>query len=167
MKVISIVGKSNSGKTTLIEKVIRELTKRGYRIGTIKHDTHGFEIDYPGKDSYRHFHSGAEMTMILGPDKAAVIKRLEKTMSLSQALDTFFDCRHHQFDLIITDGFKKEKQPKIEVVRKSVSAEPICRNKGDNLVALVSDFEISGYTVPRFHLNKTRDIVNFIERTFL
>ncbi len=164
-KVISIVGKSNSGKTTLLEKIIRELAGRGYRIGTIKHDTHGFEIDYPGKDSYRHFHAGSAMTVISGPDQIALVKRLARPLTLDETLKTFFN--HHKLDLIITEGFKRENKPKIEIVRKKVSTEPICRTKGDGLVALVSDTKIEGYSVPQFGLNEIKKITDFIRERFL
>ncbi|HLD36431.1 MAG TPA: molybdopterin-guanine dinucleotide biosynthesis protein B [Planctomycetota bacterium] len=166
-KVISIVGKSGSGKTTLLEKIVKELARRGYSIGTIKHDTHGFEIDYPGKDSYRHFHAGSTMTMILGPDKLALVKRLAKPLDLDQALKVFFANKHHKLDLIITEGFKRELKPKIEIVRKAISTEPICRTKGDLLAALVSDTKINGYSVPQFELNDVKKITDFIERKFI
>ncbi|MEW6025989.1 MAG: molybdopterin-guanine dinucleotide biosynthesis protein B [Planctomycetota bacterium] len=175
MRVISIVGKSSSGKTTLLEKIVKELTQRGYDIGTIKHDTHGFEIDYPGKDSYRHFHAGSRMSMILGPDKMALVKRLDKPLPLDDTLKVFF--RHHKLDLIITEGFKRENKPKIEIVRKAISTIPICRNKGDNLVAIVGDAMIQGYTVPQFGLpavapaqaglNEIKKITDFIEKKFI
>jgi len=165
MKVISIVGKSGSGKTTLLEKIIRELARRGYHIGTIKHDTHGFEIDYPGKDSYRHFHAGSQMTMISGPNQIALVKRLARPLTLDETLKTFF--KPHKLDLIITEGFKRENKPKIEIVRKAVATEPICRNKGDQLAALVSDMKIKGYAVPQFGLNDVKKITDFIESQFL
>jgi len=171
MKVISIVGKSSSGKTTLLEKIVRELTRRGYHIGTIKHDTHGFEIDYPGKDSYRHFHAGSQMTLISGPDQIALVKRLDKPLALNETLKTFFKphkpARSGGLDLIITEGFKRENKPKIEIVRKAVAIEPICRNKGDRLAALVSDMKIKDYAVPQFGLNEIKKITDFIEETFI
>jgi molybdopterin-guanine dinucleotide biosynthesis protein B len=164
-KVISLVGKSNSGKTTLLEKIVKELTRRGYSIGTIKHDTHGFEIDYPGKDSYRHFHAGSQMTLISGPNQIALVKRLDKPLALDATIKLFF--KPHKLDLIITEGFKRENKPKIEIVRKAVSTEPICRTKGDLLVALVSDTKIKDYSVPQFGLNEIKKIVNFIESKWL
>lgn len=166
-KVISIVGKSSSGKTILLEKIVKELTRRDYRIGTIKHDTHGFEIDYPGKDSYRHFHAGSQMTLIMGPDKIALVKRLSKPIFLDQTLKVFFNNKHHKLDLVITEGFKRENKPKIEIVRKAISTEPICRAKGDFLIALVCDTKIKGYSVPQFGLNEIKKIATFIESKWL
>ena len=72
--IISIVGKSDSGKTTLIEKIIPELNKRGYRVATVKHDVHGFDIDIEGKDSWRHKNSGAHTVVISSPQKIAMIR---------------------------------------------------------------------------------------------
>jgi len=167
MKVISIVGRSNSGKTTLLEKIVKEFSRRGYQIGTIKHDTHGFEIDYPGKDSYRHFHSGSKMTMILGPDKIAVVRRLDRPLSLQQAIRIFFNDKYNQLDLIITEGFKKEDKPKIEIIRKIVSSKPICKIINDNLIALVTDIKIKDYDIPQFGLNAISKITDFIEENFI
>ncbi|MFH0888734.1 MAG: molybdopterin-guanine dinucleotide biosynthesis protein B [Planctomycetota bacterium] len=166
-KIVSIVGNPYSGKTTLLEKIVKELVKRGYQIGTIKHNVHGFEIDYPGKDSYRHFHSGSKMAMILGTDKIAVVRRLEKSLSLRQAIQMFFNNREHKLDLIITEGFKRESKPKIEIVRSKISSEPICRVKEDNLVALISDIKITNYNIPQFRLNDISKITDFIEDKFI
>ena len=92
--IVSIVGKSDAGKTTLIEKLISELKRRGYRVATIKHDAHRFDIDHPGKDSYRHFHAGADWTVIGSPDKIASVRRLERELTLdeiaAQISDVFF-----------------------------------------------------------------------------
>ena len=82
--IVSIVGKSDAGKTTLLEKLIPELKRRGYRVATIKHDAHQFEIDHPGKDSYRHFHAGADWTIIGSPAKLALVRRLERELSLDE-----------------------------------------------------------------------------------
>ena len=75
--IVSIVGKSNSGKTTLIEKLIAELTRRGWRVATIKHNRHGFEIDHEGKDSWRHKQAGAVATVVASPRRIAVIEDTE------------------------------------------------------------------------------------------
>jgi molybdopterin-guanine dinucleotide biosynthesis protein B len=161
--VVSIVGKSNSGKTTLLVKIVQRLTRKGYRIGTIKHDAHSFEMDYPGKDSYRHFHSGSNATLILSPEKLAFIKRLTKPMPLNTVIKRFF----YDVDLLITEGFKKEDKPKIEIVRSKISQAPLCAPKGNNLIALVTNISIKGYPQPQFKLNDVKRITEFIERRFL
>jgi molybdopterin-guanine dinucleotide biosynthesis protein B len=163
VKIISVVGKSGSGKTTLLEKIIKKLSGKGYRIGTIKHDAHGFEIDYPGKDSYRLFHAGSRATLIISPEKLAFVKRLDKTVKLHTIARSFFK----GFDLIITEGFKRENKPKIEIVRAAVSKTPLCRPRGDNLIALVTDLKIAGYPQPKFKLKQITQISDFIEREFL
>jgi len=161
--IISIVGKSASGKTTLLTKIVRELTRQGYKIGTVKHDAHKFEIDYPGKDSYRHFHSGSEATLIISPEKLAFIRRLSKPLKLKRVLNYF----PPEIDLIITEGFKRENYPKIEVVRSATGSVPICKPKGDNLIALTSDIKIKNYRIPQFRLGATKKIVHFIKEKFL
>ena len=82
--ILSIVGKSGSGKTTLLEKLIAELKRRGYRVATIKHHAHpGFEIDQPGKDTWRHAQAGSDHVVIAAPDKIASIRRLERDNQLA------------------------------------------------------------------------------------
>ena len=82
--IISIVGKSDSGKTTLIEKLVPELTRRGYRVATVKHDVHGFEVDREGKDSWRHKQAGAHTVVISSPQKIALIRDVEKDSTLDE-----------------------------------------------------------------------------------
>ena len=82
--IISIVGKSDSGKTTLIEKLVPELTRRGYRVATVKHDIHGFEVDREGKDSWRHKQAGAHTVVISSPQKIALIRDVEKDLTLDE-----------------------------------------------------------------------------------
>lgn len=140
-------------------KIIKRLSKKDYRVGTIKHYSHRFEIDYPGKDSYRHFHSGSNATIIISPTKLALVKRLSRPLSLKSIIKNFFQ----DVDLVITEGFKQEDKPKIEVIRNV----PICAPHGDNLVALITDVSIAGYKQPQFKPDETNKIVDFIERKFL
>jgi molybdopterin-guanine dinucleotide biosynthesis protein B len=97
----------------------------------------------------------------------ALVKRLDKPLNLSQALQLFFDGKVHKLDLIITEGFKRENKPKIEITRSKISPKPICRPRGDNLIALVSDVKITTYKIPQFGLNDVMKIVDFIEKEFL
>jgi molybdopterin-guanine dinucleotide biosynthesis protein B len=97
--IVSIVGKSDAGKTTLIEKLIPELKRRGYRVATIKHDAHQFDIDHPGKDSYRHFHAGADWTIIGSPAKLALVRRLDREFTLDEIAAQITDV-----DLILTEA---------------------------------------------------------------
>jgi molybdopterin-guanine dinucleotide biosynthesis protein B len=159
--IISIVGKSDSGKTTLIEKLVPELTRRGYRVATVKHDVHGFEVDQEGKDSWRHKQAGAHTVVIASPNKVALIRDVEKDLSLEEIREKFVQ----DVDLIISEGYKKDVQPKIEIFRKGKHKELLC-TKEDNLVAIVSNqrFDIG---VSCFFLDDINGLADFIEKKFL
>jgi molybdopterin-guanine dinucleotide biosynthesis protein B len=159
--IVSIVGKSDSGKTTLIERLIPEIKRRGYRIATVKHDTHSFEIDSEGKDSYRHKKAGAAISLISSPEKVAVIADVDRDMNLSELRDQFVS----NVDLIISEGYYRDSQPKIEVFREAAHGEPLCQ-KDDNLVAFVSDVPFDR-GVPCFGLDEIERIADFIEERFL
>jgi len=159
--IVSIVGKSDSGKTTLIEKLIPILKARGYRVGTVKHDVHGFEMDREGKDTYRHFHAGADGVLISSPKKMALIKRVHETPSLDELVTQF----HPDMDIIITEGFKGLDKPKIEVFRSTVHSQPLCTAE-DNRVALASDIPLE-VDCPRFDINDAEAVADFIEERFL
>jgi molybdopterin-guanine dinucleotide biosynthesis protein B len=157
--VLSIVGKSESGKTTLIENLIPELKKRGYRIGVVKHAHHGFEIDREGKDSYRHKQAGADSVMIVSPGTIAMIKRVS-TQRLEDLIPFFGDV-----DLLITEGFKRDPAPKIEVFRAERHRSPACLEDA-SLIALVSDTPLNT-AVPRFAPGDIEAITHFIVTRFL
>lgn len=116
---IAIVGRHNSGKTTLVERTIAELTKRGYDLGSVKHHGHkGFDIDYPGKDSYRHRAAGATETVIVAPDKMARVKTLEHDLECSEIVASM-----PNHDLVIVEGYRKSGLPCIEIMRADNSAD--------------------------------------------
>ena len=159
--IISIVGKSDSGKTTLIEKLVPELTRRGYRVATVKHDVHGFEVDREGKDSWRHKQAGAHTVIISSPQKIALIRDVEKDSTLDEIRGRWIQ----DVDLILSEGYKKDVQPKIEVFRKEKHKKLLCTKK-DNLVAIVSNQKFN-VGVPCFHLEDMKGLSNFIEKEFL
>lgn len=159
--IVSIVGKSNSGKTTLIEKLIPILKRRGYRVATIKHDVHGFEMDREGKDTYRHFHCGADGVLISSPRKMALIKRVEREATLEELTSRFYS----DMDIVLTEGFKSLDKPKIEVFRSEVHEKPLCTAE-DNRIALASDTPIEVDCL-RFDINDADAISDFIEERFL
>lgn len=141
--VVSVVGYSGSGKTTLLEKLISELTQRGYAVGTIKHDVHGFEMDKPGKDSWRHKKAGASATIISSPYQIGMVRDVEHDHSPEELMALLPD-----MDIILTEGYKQENLPKLEVFRSEVHKAPLF--KGDkSLLALISDDPID-LGVPRF-----------------
>ena len=153
--VLSIVGKSDSGKTTLIEKLIPALKRRGYRVGVVKHAHHGFDMDHRGKDSYRHRQAGADTVMIASPGQLAMIKQTT-ARSLDELAPYFEDV-----DLLITEGFKRDRAPKIEVFRSQRHHNPACL-QDETLVAMVSDTAMD-LMVPHFHLDDIEAITAFIE----
>lgn len=159
--ILSIVGKSNSGKTTLIEKLVAELKSRGWKIGTVKHDVHGFDIDIPGKDSYRHRAAGADSVIISSPQKLALVKSVPQELTLDQLAKQYFS----DVDLILTEGYKREDKPKIEIHRRAVNPELLC-GPGDNLLAVASDTKWEA-GVPCFDLNDYKTIADFVEDNFL
>jgi molybdopterin-guanine dinucleotide biosynthesis protein B len=159
--IVSIVGKSDSGKTTLIEKIVPELIRRGYRVITVKHDLHDFEIDREGKDSWRHKQAGAQGVIISSPRKVALIRNVDRDMSLEELRDAFGG----DADLILSEGFKKDVQPKIEVFRKEEHAELLCTPE-DNLIAIASN-RPSDIGVPCLDIDDVKGIVDLIESTFL
>jgi molybdopterin-guanine dinucleotide biosynthesis protein B len=159
--ILSIVGISDSGKTTLIEKLLPELTRRGYRVATVKHDIHGFEVDREGKDSWRHKQAGAHSVVISSPTKAALIRDVERDMNLEEIREKLI----RDVDLILSEGYKKDVQPKVEVFRKEKHKKLLCTKK-DHLVAIVSNrkFRVG---VPCFDLEDTKGLANFVEKEFL
>ncbi len=159
--IVSIVGKSNSGKTTMIEKLVPELLRRGYRVATIKHDVHGFEVDREGKDSWRHKQAGAHTVIISSPRKLALIRDMDHDAELAELRDRFVQ----EVDLILSEGFKRNNQPKIEVFRKEMNQELLCTPE-DNLLAIASNQPIT-IGVPCFALDDAKGIVDLIENKFL
>ena len=157
--LVCIVGKSDSGKTTLIEKLLPQLRRLGLSVGTIKHDVHGFDIDHPGKDSWRHKQAGASLTLISSPRKLALVKDTDHDSRLEELLPYF-----KGLDLVLTEGYKRESRPKVEIFRPEAHPEPLCRGD-ENLVAMVSDFDID-LGVPRFGLEDAGGLALFLKQTF-
>ncbi len=160
-KTIAFVAKSNTGKTTLLEKLIQELKQRGYLVGAIKHDAHKFDIDHPGKDSYRLTAAGADTMLISSPEKLALVKKHECTPSLENMIETYFQ----DMDIVLTEGFKMSNLPKIELHRKDRSASLICRGESNDpmLIAVASDESLE-LDVPLLDLNNTMQIADFLEK---
>jgi len=160
--IVSIVGKSDSGKTTLIEKLVRELKSRGFRVATIKHDAHSFEIDCEGKDSWRHKQAGAALTVISSPSKLALVADTDHDYSLAELREEFI----RGVDLILTEGYKREDNPKIEVVRSEHHVEMLCREE-HSLIAIAGDPPNPPAGVPVFDLNDPQPLCDFLEESFL
>jgi len=160
--IVCIVGKSDTGKTTLVEKVVKELTSRGYQIATIKHDAHSFDIDHKGKDSWRHKKAGAMVTVISSPSKLALVADTDHDHTLSEIRAMYIQ----GVDLILTEGYKRESHPKIEVYRRELYPELLCTND-DNLIAVAGNPMNPPQNVPVFDLDDPNPLCDFIEKRFL
>ncbi|MEE4263095.1 MAG: molybdopterin-guanine dinucleotide biosynthesis protein B [Desulfobacteraceae bacterium] len=157
--IICIVGRSQTGKTTILEKLIPVLTGRGYRIGTIKHSHHIFDFDKIGKDSWRHKDAGAETVIIASPGKIAMIK--DDHEGTLDSLQSFFG----DLDLVITEGYKGAQKPKIEVVRAARHREVLLADD-PNLIAVATDVTME-MQVPVFDLEDIEQLADFIEKKYL
>ena len=157
--ILCIAGRSQTGKTTLIEKLIPVLKNRGYRIGTIKHSHHIFEMDKTGKDSWRHKDAGAETVIIASPGKIAMVKS-DHEGTLDSLVNYFSD-----MDLVITEGYKGEAKPKIEVVRAARHQQALLADDA-NLIAIVTDVDMSA-EVPVFGMEDIDQLADFIEKNIL
>ncbi|MFP5213255.1 MAG: molybdopterin-guanine dinucleotide biosynthesis protein B [Acidobacteriota bacterium] len=161
LPIICFVGASDSGKTTFLERLIPELVARGYRVGTVKHDAHGFEMDHEGKDTWKHRRAGASTIAISSPTMVASIRRVESEMDLEDVAGRFF----WNEDILIAEGFKRSHFPKVEIFRKAIEPTPICTSK-DNLMALVTD-DLTEADVPVFRFDELKKLVDLIEQRFL
>ncbi len=159
-QIISIAGKSNSGKTTLLVKLISELSRRGYKIGSVKHTHDGFDFDQEGKDSWRQKKAGAQATLVITDTKIALVK--EDTRPYIEKMKTFLG----DSDLILAEGFKRQPLPKIEIFRLNTPhKEPLCL-EDPNLIAFVTDSDYRP-PVPVFGLEDIQEIASFIEDGYL
>lgn len=157
--MISVVGKSDTGKTTLLVKLVAELKRRGYRVATVKHDTHGFEVDQPGKDSWRHAQAGSDVVVISGPNRLALIEKRQREATLDEIAG-----RVGNVDIILTEGYKRGDKPKIEVSRREKGSELLCTE--DELIAIATDQPFA-MNVPQFDLDDAAGLVDLIEERFL
>jgi molybdopterin-guanine dinucleotide biosynthesis protein MobB len=154
--VVSIVGKSKSGKTTLIEKLVQELKSRGYHVATIKHIPQGVDFDEPGKDSWRHIQAGSEATAISSLDKIVMIKPVGRDASLDEVARLLGE----DYDIILAEGFKQGNAPKIEVHRKDGGALIEGLKK---LIAIVTDEPLES-RVRQFSPDDIKDIADLLEK---
>jgi molybdopterin molybdotransferase len=164
--VVSIVGKSESGKTMLMEQLITEFKRRGYKVAAVKHCHGGMEIDHAGKDTWRFAEAGSDAVCISSPDKLAFIKNVAHDLSIDEVLPIIGP----EFDLILVEGFKKSRLPKIEVHRKELGDDLLC-SPGE-LSAVVTDGSLDTVTAdscgpPTFRWGDTVAIADFIEKSFV
>ena len=157
--ILCFVGRSNSGKTTLIERVIPELVRAGYKVATVKHAGHGFDLDTEGKDSWRHKRAGASSVMVLSKGSMAMFADVPDQMKVEEVRDRFLD---HTYDLIIAEGWKNEGYPKIVIVRDQIGEIPV---SPEGLLAVVSDKSVD-LDVPLFGMDDVVGVAALIMKQF-
>lgn len=159
--IVCIVGASNVGKTTFLEKLIPSLVRRGYRVGTVKHDVHGFHMDREGKDTWRHAQAGAQTIAISSPVRVASIRSVPEELPLEEVVARYF----WDEDIVLAEGFKRSVFPKIELFRPEIEPQPLC-SPSDNLIAFVSDTALET-DVPRFAFADVEGLTDFIQSCYL
>ena len=158
MKVFGIVGWKNSGKTTLVERLVTEITGRGISVSTIKHAHHSFDIDHPGKDSHRHRAAGAREVLLASRNRWALMHELRAREE--PALD-FLLGKLGDVDLVLIEGYKRDRHAKIEAHREGSKVDLIAWND-DTIRAVASKSPPNGLPVPVLDLDDVTAIADFI-----
>jgi molybdopterin-guanine dinucleotide biosynthesis protein B len=160
--ILAVVGSSGSGKTTLICKLVEELTRRGRRVATVKHHPGEFKIDREGKDTFRHRAAGAVQVMISSPRQLALIRNVQREISLDEIADTLVV----EADLLLAEGYKEAPIPKIEVFRKEQPEAWLVCGGDPRCQAIISDTPLT-IDKPVLDLNNAGLVADFIEERFL
>lgn len=158
MKIYGVVGWKNNGKTTLTERLVAEIVRRGLTVSTIKHAHHGFDIDAPGKDSYRHRSAGATEVLVGSGLRWALMHELRG--DAEPPLDDLLS-RLSNVDLVLVEGYKRDAHPKVEVRRAEAAREPLALTD-PTVRAVASDVPLEGLHRPQFHLDAVEEIADFI-----
>lgn len=159
--MVAFVGRSGCGKTTLLEQVVAELTRRGYRVAVVKHTRHhDVATDLPGSDTRRFWEAGAAEAMLVTPDRVARVRRCAVEPALEEMAATITDV-----DLIVVEGYKQAALPKLEVVRAACDPEPIPTVEGR--IAFVTDVPALAGDLPCLDLNDSQAVADFIVHHFL
>lgn len=154
--LICFVGKKNSGKTTFLEKLVRELKSRGLTVAYVKHDVHGFEIDRKGTDTWRLAQAGAKSVTISSPFAIATMERVVEEKSLNELVGRI----DATVDIVIGEGFKQARVDKIEISRSERSRSLVCLE--DELLAVISDRKDAAARVPVFGLEDVAEVADFL-----
>lgn len=157
-KVIGVAGFKNAGKTTLVEKLVAELTRRGRRISTVKHAHHSFDIDHEGRDSFRHRKAGASEVAVVSRHRWAIIheSRDGEEPSLEEILSKLAPC-----DLVIVEGYKRDTHDKIEVRNLELS-HPKLAGDDPTVVAIAANGPVAGAPVPVFDRDDVSALATFV-----
>ncbi len=157
--VVSVVGNSGVGKTTFLEKLVRELKSRGYRVAAVKHDAHNFQMDRPGKDTYRLAEAGSDVVIISAAGRLALLETVAEERSLDDLVAMVSD----RVDIVLTEGYRRAAKAKIEVSRRAFSSELVAAPQ--DLLALVTDQQFN-LDVPHFGLDDAPAVADLLERRF-
>jgi molybdopterin-guanine dinucleotide biosynthesis protein B len=161
MRIFGFAGWSGSGKTTLLEKMIPRLVARGLRVSAIKHAHHDFDVDMPGKDSYRHRHAGCQQVLVSSANRWALMHELrgEDELTLEEALARLAPC-----DLVLIEGYKRSTLPKLEIHRSALG-KPLLHPSDRHIVALATDSPAgaAGRPLPVFALDAYDMLATFVE----
>ncbi|MER8866487.1 molybdopterin-guanine dinucleotide biosynthesis protein B [Mesorhizobium sp. M0751] len=160
-RIFGITGWKNSGKTTLTEKLVAELVRRNWKVSTVKHAHHDFDIDKPGADSFRHRQAGATEVAVVSGRRWALMHELrgEDEPTLDAILSRLVPS-----DIVLVEGYKREAHKKIETRRLEAKDRTPLSAGDPHIVAIASDFPIVGEDLPVFDLDDTNSIADFIER---
>lgn len=157
--IVCIVGGSGSGKTTFLERLIPELTGMGVRVGTIKHHPGPFEMDIPGKDSWRHRQAGAVAAIISSPRGIGMVQEVDHDHGPEELVSLL-----GRVDIVLAEGYKGARLPKIEIFRPEIHGQPFCANDA-HLMALVTDADVD-LGVPRFAMEDAGGLAVFLLNRF-
>jgi molybdopterin-guanine dinucleotide biosynthesis protein MobB len=158
MRIFGVTGWKNSGKTGLMERLVTEITTRGFSVSTIKHAHHSFDVDHPGRDSHRHRVAGASEVMLASGNRWALMHELRKEEE--PPFDALL-ARMSPVDLILVEGYKRENHPKIECYRADVN-DPMRQTSDNTICAIATDTDVGDRNIPVFDLNNTTEIADFI-----
>jgi len=155
VKIISIVGKQNAGKTTLIKDLIPKLKKQGYRVGTLKYNIRKFDIDHEGKDTYKYYHSGADSVALSSQDEITVMKRVANLPTLHEIIDTHLN----DVNVVLVEGYREDDYPRIRII-DSQDKKTVKIDSKNELLLIKENLENR-----RFSIEDINKALDFIEKS--
>lgn len=156
--VIAVIGRAKSGKTTLVERLIEIFAGKGMRVAVIKHMHHEFDFDVPGKDTYRHKKAGASTVISASPSRIGMVKDVSREYSVEDIVSRYVS----DADIVIVEGFKQSRVPKIEVYSRESGESPLCTLGDDSIVAVVTDDPVEA-AISHFRRDDAQAIADFID----
>lgn len=158
-KIFGVTGWKNSGKTTMTCALIEEFVRRGYRVASVKHAHHNFDVDHKGTDSHSHRQAGAGEVAIVSNRRWAIMHELadDSEPSLTDILAKLSPC-----DIVLIEGYKTETHPKIETIRAEFQREEAIWQKDDTIIAIATDTKIADCRLPQYSLDAIAEIADMI-----